>query len=338
MFTFKDIAEKVGSESIVSRAFNNGELVLDSTRELTVSREVGDGPSREVSSLAGQRKEAIGIIMNSISKINCEPVINGIQFANKAGYSLIFSDAYQGPEFEKLLEKIDGLIILNANTKEKQRMRQLIDREIPLVFVESYLSEAKANCIRVNNVEGGYMATRHLTGLGHTRIVHITGDLNYQEILLDRMEGYQKALRESNVTPRPELIITGNYSSQDGYQAMKCLLERRIDFTAVFAASDAIAFGVLQAVSEAGLSVPDDLSVVGFDDIEFSKNTDPPLTTVRQPRLEMGERAMAILTAIFQNHCAMNEGMKICFIPELITRGTTNYLSNTSVSPIAVGG
>lgn len=117
--------------------------------------------------------------MNSSSEIDYEPVFNGLRFANQGGYSLIFSDSYQGSEFEKLLDRIDGLIILSSHSKEKQRIRQLINREIPLVLVESYLSDARANCIRVDNVEGGYIATRHLLGLGHTRIVHITGDLNY---------------------------------------------------------------------------------------------------------------------------------------------------------------
>lgn len=107
------------------------------------------------------------------------------------------------------------------------------------------------------------------------------------------------------------------------------------DFTAVFAANDNIAIGVLKALREAGLSAPDDISIVGYEDTEFSKNTNPPLTTVQQPYHEIGERAMAVLTAILQNQCAMNEGLKICFLPKLVTRGTTDYLRNTPVSPIA---
>jgi LacI family transcriptional regulator len=282
------------------------------------------------------KNEVIGIIMNNISGMDYQPVIKGLQFANQAGYTLIFSNSYQSPEFEELLDQINGLIIISSHTKEKLRIRQLIDREIPLVLVESYLSDTRANCIRVDNVEGGYIATRHLLGLGHTRIVHITGDLNYQ-VLFDRMEGYRKALCESKLPPRPDLIITRNYSEEDGYLAMKRLLAYKSDFTAVFTANDKIALGVLQAIDEAGLSVPDDISVVGYDDSEFSKNINPPLTTVRQPRFEMGERAMAILNAIFQNHLAMNEGMKICFMPELVIRGTTSCFWNSSDSLIALG-
>lgn len=355
MATFKDIAKKVVfTESIISPAFNNGHFGQDSTREVIMAAsqtKMGYYSNRQAQSLAVKKNEAIGIIASSISIFDNDPVIKGLQFANQAGYTLIFSNSLQGPDFEKLLDRVGGLIIFSSHSKEKQRIRQLIDREIPLVLVESYLSEPKANCIRLDNAEGGYIATKHLLALGHTRIVHITGDLNYQ-VFLDRMEGYQKALRESNIPPRPELIITGSYSGEDGYRAMKSLLEYRSDFeaaftadspadfneafTAVFAANDKIAQGVLQAIHEANLSVPDDLSVVGYGDGEFSKNTNPPLTTVRQPRFEMGERAMAILTAILQNHLAMNEGMKICFMPELIMRGTTDYLRSTSGSPLGV--
>jgi LacI family transcriptional regulator len=336
METLKDIAKKVGlCESIVSRSLNNDQLVQDLIREsvMTVSQE---GYCPAAPNLGSHKQEAIGIIMNSISGIDYEPVINGLQFANQAGYTLISADFYQEPELEKLLDRINGLIIVNSPITEKQRIRRLIDREIPLVLVESYLSDPRANYIRANNVEGGCIATRYLIGLGHTRIAHITGAQNYQ-VLLDRMEGYQKALYESNLS-QSELIITSiSTGLDDGYKAMKRLLAYNSDFTAVFAANDNIALGVLKAIREAGLSVPEDISVVGYEDTQFSKNTNPPLTTVWQPYFEMGERAMVVLTAILQNHCAMNKGLKICFLPKLFTRGTTNYLWNTSVSPIALG-
>ncbi|HEX3045469.1 MAG TPA: LacI family DNA-binding transcriptional regulator [Bacillota bacterium] len=337
MVTIKNIAKKVGvCESIVSRALNNDQLVKDSIRELimTGSQEMGYIAAQ---SLANRKNEAIGIIMNSISGIDYEPVIDGIRFANQAGYTLISADSSQDLELEKLLDRVDGLIMISSPIKEKQRIQRLIDRGIPMVLVESYISDPRANYIRANNVEGGFIATRYLIGLGHTRIAHITGDLNYQ-VLLDRMEGYQKALYEANLPPQPELIVTSHSTSlDDGYWAMKRLLAFNSNLTAVFAANDHIALGALKAIDEAGLSVQGDISVVGYEDSQFSKNTNPPLTTVRQPYFEMGERAMVVLTAILQNHCAKNEGMKICFLPKLVTRGTTNYLWNTSVSPIALG-
>lgn len=340
--TLKDIAKKVGySVSIVSRALNNKSYVKDSTRELivAVSREMGYYPNRAARSLVNHKTETIGIFVASISEEYYASIIKGLQFANQADYTLIFLNSFQSQGYEKFLNRVDGLIIFSSQIKERNRICKLINREIPLVLVESCLSDAKANCIWVNNVHGGYIATKHLIELGHTRIAHITGNLKYQ-VLLDRLEGYKEALFKSNLLLWPELIITGNYSSEDGYWAMKQLLAnewaRARHFTAVFVANDQIAFGVLQGIYEAGLSVPGDISVVGYDDIEFSKYTNPPLTTVRQPGFKMGKKAMAILTLILKNRVAKNEGIKICLMPELIIRSTTNFLPNHSDSLVTV--
>jgi len=328
MVTLKDIAAKVGySQSIISRALNNKPIVKDSTRELIVrvAREMGYYPNRAARSLINHKTEAIGIIMTSFSDVDYAPVINGLQFANQAGFTLIFSNSYQNQLYEKLLNRVDGLIIFSNHIKDRNRIRKLIGLEIPLVLVESSLPDVKANCIWVDNVHGGYIATKHLIQLGHTRIAHLTGNLKYQ-VLFDRLEGYQKALSESDIPLRPDLIISGNYSSADGYRAMKYVLAHRLYFTAVFAASDQIAFGVLQAFQEAGLSVPGNISIIGYGDIEFSRYTNPPLTTVRQSRFEMGEKALTILMLDLQNRFTGKEGTKIRLAPELMIRSTTNRL------------
>ena len=137
------------------------------------------------------------------------------------------------------------------------------------------------------------------------------------------MEGYKKALSEAKISIQPELITAADYSCEEGYQAMKNLLEYRPHCTAVFLANDNMAFGALQAINEAGLKVLNDIAVVGYDDIEFASLTCPPLTSVRQPRFKMGEKSMSILVSILKNKPKKAEGSKVCLMPELIIRKST---------------
>jgi LacI family transcriptional regulator len=347
MVTLRDIAKKVGySKSFVSRALNNHPRVNVSTREfiLAVSREMGYYPNRAARSLVSYKTETIGIIISSISDPYCSPIIDGIQFANQADYTLIFSNSYQALQ-EKYFGRIDGLIVFESRFHEREQIREMIGQEIPLVLIESYISDHLANCVWVDNVHGGYIATKHLIELGHTRIAHIAGNLKYT-FLLDRLEGYKKALSESSIQLQPELILTGNDSSEDGYWAMKnlftnfCVDTDGPNFTAVFAANDQIAFGVLKAIHEAGLSVPGDISVVSYDDVQYSGYTNPPLTTVREPRFKIGEKAMAMLSLILHtvtmNHGTRDKGNKTCLLPELVIRNTTSQLPNPCNSLVTV--
>ena len=132
-------------------------------------------------------------------------------------------------------------------------------------------------------------------------------------------EGYKKALQEAGLPFDKELVIEGNFVWQDGYAAMKKLLRARPRCTAVFTANDTMAFGALQAITESGLSVPKDIAVIGFDDLEFSSLTNPPLTTVHQPRYEMGKEAVRIVTSLLQQE-ASEKGVKRCYRPEIVIR------------------
>ena len=246
--------------------------------------------------------------------------------ANQTGYTLLFSNSYESVEHNRVLQKmiyaqrVDGLIIGGSNIREKNFSLALFEQEIPFVLVERNFSDPRVNCIWVDNVAGAYLATKYLVEKGHRKIGHMAGNLYYQ-VALDRLEGYKKALLEAGIDYSEELVVSGNFVWQSGYETMKDILRHYPQCTAVFVASDAMAYGALQAITEAGLIVPDDIGIIGFDDLEFSNLTNPPLTTIRQPRYRMGQKAMEMLTDILRGE--EKNGIKIPLDPELIVRQST---------------
>ncbi len=331
MVTIKDIARHVGvSPSVVSRALNNKYGVKESTRKMIVqaAKEMGYHPNAAARSLVTRRTMTIGVIMADISEPFYSGIIKGLEFvASESGYTLLFSNSYESLEQSRVVQKmvdaqrVDGMIIVGSNVKERAYLSSLVDRGIPFVAIERSFSDPRMNCIWVDNVMGGYIATKHLIDCGHTKIAHITGTLDV-EVAADRLKGYRRALDEAGIPFSPDLVAQGTFIWQTGYSAMKTLLGTRPLCTAVFVANDSMAFGALQAIAEEGLSVPHDISVVGFDDLQFSSLTNPPLTTVRQPRYEIGRDAGRLLVSRL-NQPDQGEGTKICYPPELVIRKST---------------
>jgi LacI family transcriptional regulator len=329
MVTLKDIARKVGfSESYVSRALNNHPLVKPSNRKLIVktARKMGYFPDRAALRLIGRKTGVIGVFAAGASGNCYSAIVRGIEYgASQTNYSLIFSNSYNLShygKYETFLHRVDGLIVFGNLIKQENLFSKIIDWDIPMVIVEANVSDGKANCIHADNEWGGYIATKHLIELGHTRIAHIAGNLEDQ-VSIDRLKGYDNALSEAGLSKKPELITVGDFNSNGGYQAMKKLLANRPFFTAVYVAGDEMAFGALQAIDKAGLSVPGDISLIAHDDAEFSRYTHPPLTTIRQPCFELGEQAISLLNSLFNNDGPGKNGTKICLTPKLVIRGTT---------------
>jgi DNA-binding LacI/PurR family transcriptional regulator len=327
MATIKDIARQAGvAPSVVSRALNNKYGVKEETKELIqkIAREMDYYPNTAARSLVTRKTGTIGVVMADISEPYYSQIIKGMEFvASQTGYTLLFSNSYECVERNRVLQKmiyaerVDGLVIVGSNIQEKNFVMTLLEQEIPFVLIERNFSEPRVNCIWVDNTEGAYLVTKYLIEKGHRKIAHIAGNFYYQ-VALDRIEGYKKALTEAGIGFSEELISPGNYINIDAYNAMRELLRHQC--TAVFAASDTMAYSALQAINEAGLSVPGDIAVVGFDDLEFSALTNPPLTTVHQPRYEMGQRSLEILIANLQGELTEGEGVKICLKADLMIR------------------
>jgi LacI family transcriptional regulator len=323
--TIKDIARKAGvAPSVVSRALNNKYGVKETTKELIlkIAKEMDYYPNTAARSLVTRKTGTIGIMMADISEPFYSQIIKGMEYvASQMGYTLLFSNSYESIEHNRVLQKmvfaerVDGLVIVGSNIREKNFVLTLLEQQIPFVLIERNFSDPRINCIWVDNVEGAYLATKHLIKEGHRRIAHIAGNLYYQ-VALDRSEGYKKALNEAGLGFSEEFVALGNFVSQDAYKATQELLKHHC--TAIFAGNDTMAYGALQAISEANLVVPKDIAVIGFDDLEFSALTNPSLTTIRQPRYEMGKKSLEILIANIQGE--QNEGIKICFPVEFMIR------------------
>jgi len=351
MTTIKDIARKVGvSPSVVSRALNNKYGVKAQTRETIIkaANDLGYHPNVMARALVTRRTNTIGVLMADISEPYYAEIIKGMSLvADRENYTLIFSNTYEALEGKERLEKmvnaqrVDGLIIVGSSIKDKKFPYYLLEREIPFVLLERRMTDPRVNCLWVDNVTGAYTATKYLLDLGHKRIAHLSGNPDYQ-VSLDRLAGYKKALREAGISFEEELVKTGRFVWEDGYLATKDVLAQSPGCTGIFAGNDSMAYGAMQALMEMGMGIPEDMAIIGFDDLEFSLLTTPPLTTVRQPRREMGERAMATLISLLKeknsredlarkrerkNDCPsvlqQSQGVKVAFLPELVIRCST---------------
>jgi DNA-binding LacI/PurR family transcriptional regulator len=178
------------------------------------------------------------------------------------------------------------------------------------VYLGNSSHDESVSWVRCDDYEGGFQATSYLTGLGHTAIATIIGPEN-EECAVDRLSGYREALTLAGLESVPGLVAAGDWSATSGYQAARRLLATEWPFSAIFAQNDRMAVGALRALREVGLSVPDDVSMIGFDDIPLASYFDPPLTTLRQPMEESGQRAAQLLIETINNPNRAPEGVLI---------------------------
>jgi DNA-binding LacI/PurR family transcriptional regulator len=190
----------------------------------------------------------------------------------------------------------DGLLIVVPRIRGSD-LPDLMRDTTPFVLIDAYPGGSTAPCVRASNWQGGREATRYLASLGHRRIGLVGGIRGYQ-ITEQREHGYRSALVEAGLPYQPDLVVDGDFTQASGYRAGAQLLAMEDRPSAIFACSDLMAFGVMQAAYVSGLRVPEDLSVVGFDDVASSATAYPPLTTVRQPLYEMGRMAAQMVVAL----------------------------------------
>jgi LacI family transcriptional regulator len=262
----------------------------------------------------------VGVLTQYISAPVLDAILHGILDGLRgSGYSPLFADGYwqlarEKKSIELLLDRqIDGLVVLWGATPDAYL--QEVAEQVPLVLIGRRLAGREAQCVRFNDFEGAYRATEHLIGLGHRHIAHITGILE-REDAKQRRAGYQQAMLDAGLPVDETLIVSGDYVEQSGLLAVEMLFNRARTFSAIFAANDQMAYGARLALFRRGIRVPEDVSLVGFDDQPHSAYTIPPLTTIRQPAVRMGEIAAAALL-----HLMRNEPYTIPELPaELIIR------------------
>ncbi len=311
--TLEQIAKIAGvSRSTVSRVVNEHVSVKPHVRQrvLEVIAETGYRPDPAARSLAGQRSGIIGLVIpRTIQFLFTDPyyprLVQGIAQAcntNDAILSLFLF--HTEDEEQKLLARlvfnrlVDGVIISAAPINDPF-IQQLVENQVPFVMIGRPGSPTPPlSFVDVDNVAGAYSAVSHLLRLGYRRIAAITGPL-YTTVGLDRQQGYQDALRERGHSLNKSLMIEGDFTEMSGYVAMQRLLPHQPE--AVFVASDTMALGALRALRYAGIAVPDEVAVIGFDDLPASAVSEPPLTTVRQPIRRVGTQAVTTLIDILKD-------------------------------------
>ncbi|WP_027909475.1 LacI family DNA-binding transcriptional regulator [Pseudomonas sp. URMO17WK12:I4] len=303
MATIKDVAARAGiSYTTVSHVVNGTRPVSDQVRSKVEAAiaELGYVPSGVARSLRVRATGTLGLLLPNASNPYFAELARGIEdHAERNGYSVILCNSDDDIDkqlryLRVLLERrIDGLIVATV-ASDAAFAQALAALRVPLVLVDRSLEGVSADQLRVDHEQGAYLATRHLLELGHRRIVCIGGPASTQVVQL-RAGGYRRALDEAGI--EAQAVVDCAFTSPAGHAAAQVLLAGEQGPTAIFAGNDMIALGVLRAAAERGLQVPQQLSVVGFDDIEVSRYLHPALTTVGQRIGQLGEQAAERLLA-----------------------------------------
>ena len=311
MTTLEEIARLARtSRSTVSRVINNDPNVKETTRQRIqdVIQRLNYQPNQAARSLAGGNTHVLGLVIpTGVASVFSDPyfptLIRGISTTcQEHEYSVMLWLAE--PEYERrtvmqVLQNgfIDGVIVSSMPIDEIM-IEALITSRLPFILVGRHPQHPEISFVDVENQSGARQAVDHLLACGRRRIACLSGPLN-TIVGIDRQKGYLEALKAHGIPKDPKLIFEGNFSEEDGYRLTQSLLPHQPD--AIFAASDAMAIGAIRLLHEEGLSVPQQVAVVGFDDMPFAAHSQPPLTTVRQPILQTGALAAESLIACIED-------------------------------------
>lgn len=301
--TIKDIAKEAEvSVTTVSRVLNNKPDVGDDTRAkiLKIIDEMNYNPNSVARGLVMQKTHTIGLIIPDISNPFFPQVARAIEDkAQKLGYSVIFFNTDNHLEREKKAvelfksKQVDGLIV-SLSLGNEEILKELKASNYPVVQIDRSVFNDIYPLVSIDNKNSSYQMIEYMLKKGHKRIAHISGDLN-TTTARERLAGYKKALQDYEIEINDDYIIEGDYTQHSGFEAMQKLIELKERPTAVFAANDLSAAGVYKALFAAGLKIPDDVAVAGHDDINLASLLRPELTTMKQPKYSMGERAVTVL-------------------------------------------
>ena len=308
--TIKDVAARAGvSHQTVSRVINNKEEVSPHTRSRveSVIRELGYRPNAIARSMVKGHTRTLGGISPNFTDYNFTSMIESAQAeARRQGFFILTGSAPAADEIQQLLDemlnrRVDGLLVLNPRDDERYRYLLPLAKEgLPIVYLKNSPKDEPVSSVVCDDKNGGYQAVSYLVELGHTSIATILGPEN-EECTLDRLDGYHQALRDAGIETDPKLITAGDWTAKSGGQAVQQLLQSKRSFSAIFAQNDRMAVGAIRALREAGLIVPQDISVIGYDDIPLVSYIDPPLTTIRQPIDKFGRYGAKLLIEAVQN-------------------------------------
>lgn len=345
----KDIAKLANvSHTTVSRALNNKSRIRKETREkiLSIASQLGYRPNFVARSLVMKRTKTLGLVITNIANPFYTELAQGIEkTSTKLGYSIILcstqSDISTEKQYIEMLRSkgVDGIIFSSAHM-EDPNILALAEEEFPIVLVNrrTYhpMVKERVDYVGVNNLRGGFLAIEHLIRLGHQRI-GVIGGSQESSVGLERLEGGKKALQIYGLEQRNDYFLEGNFLKRSGYQRGNEFIEMAHMPTAIFATNDYMALGVYQAFLEKGFRIPEDVALVGFNDIEFSSMKGIELTTIGQKKFEMGALAVEMLVERIEKRGDAPPGREIFLEPELIIRKTCGFhLKGYQIEPKAV--
>ena len=306
----RDVAERAGvSVTSVSHVINHTRRVSDDLRQrvLLAMEELGYQPNALARSLRRKETHTLGVIVPNSADPFFGEVTRGVEdTCFERGYNIILcnsdSDLAKELHYSNVLseKRVDGILFLAAGGKSTEHIHSLQNQGTPLVVVDRHVPDLTLDVVLVNNAWGGWLATRHLIDLGHRHIGCITGPSDLT-LSAERVTGYRRALQEAGLSIDENLVVKGDFQFESGYRAALHFLGLRPPPTAIFANNDLMAVGVINAALKLGCAVPADLSVVGFDDVPLASFIYPLLTTVAQPKYDMGVVATTMLLERINN-------------------------------------
>jgi len=326
--TLKMVAERAGvSVNTASRAINNRpEINLETKkRVLQIAKELGYIRNAAAVALRTKKTGTIGVVIADNRNPFYAEVLNGMEEAARGkNYHIILANTQRDYKKEEeainllLAKRVDGLLITPVQDRDDD-IKNLIDANIPFVIVGRDFENIEVEAVYNDEVKGGFLATEYLIKKRHKRIALVDGFL-YKSPARGRLEGYKKALKKYGIPLDDDLLSVGDIDVKDGYERTKQLFEKELDFTAIFAYNDMMAFGAMQAIKEKGLRIPEDIGLVGYDDIPFSSLISPALSTIRLKKQELGAESVKLLLSRINGN--RKKAKKIMLDVELITRET----------------
>lgn len=328
MATIKDVAKLAGvSTTTVSHVINKTRFVAEDTTKAVwdAIQALHYSPSAVARSLKVNTTKSIGmIITTSEAPFFAEIVLAVEEYCYRQGYSLFLCNTQNNPEkiqnhLDMLIKKrVDGVLVMCTEYTENS-LTLFNGTNIPMVIMDWGRHDEKSDRILDNSFEGGYLATKHLIDNGHKEIGVIAGNLE-KTTARDRFNGFLEAMKEANLPVRQEWITEGDFEPEDGYECMNNLFRLEKLPTAIFCFNDVMALGAISAITERGLSVPNDISIIGYDNIHSSRFYAPPLTTIHQSKSRLGTQALNLLLERIQKEEKVSEPQILEFHPELVPR------------------
>ncbi len=335
--TIKDIARMANvSHTTVSRALNNKSRIRNETKEkiLSLAKELNYRPNFIARSLVMKRTKTLGLVITTITNPFYIELAQGIETtAIGLGYNIILCSTHNDLSIEKKYidmlrsKAVDGIIFTSAHMGDPN-IAELAQEGFPTILVNrrTYhpIVKEKVDYVGVDNLLGGFLAVEHLIRLGHKRI-GVIGGSSASSVGFERLEGGKRALEAYHLESKNDYFLEGDFLRESGYQGGKRFLKMEEPPTAIFTTNDYMALGAYQAICEEGVKVPEDMALIGFNDIEFTAMKGIELTTVGQKKFEMGALAVKILVEKIEGDEVKPLTKEILLKPELIIRRTCGF-------------